>query len=104
MKKMLQHVGYAFMSWFIPFAAAHGIARKMQSITLQYTLTHWRLWARLDSNQRRHKPSDLQSDPFGHFGTRPEIQVTSAPQVLRVGGRISTPESKGVYRHWRWTN
>lgn len=29
-------------------------------------------WARLDSNQRRHKPSDLQSDPFGHFGTRPE--------------------------------
>lgn len=28
-------------------------------------------WARLDSNQRRRKPSDLQSDPFGHFGTRP---------------------------------
>ena len=28
-------------------------------------------WARKDSNLRRHKPSDLQSDPFGHFGTRP---------------------------------
>ncbi len=28
-------------------------------------------WARLDSNQRRHKPADLQSAPFGRFGTRP---------------------------------
>jgi len=28
-------------------------------------------WARLDSNQRRHKPADLQSAPFVHFGTRP---------------------------------
>ncbi len=28
-------------------------------------------WGRLDSNQRRHKPADLQSAPFGHFGTPP---------------------------------
>ena len=29
------------------------------------------MWAGLDSNQRRHKPADLQSAPFGHFGTSP---------------------------------
>ena len=34
-----------------------------------------RSWARLDSNQRRHKPSDLQSDPFVHFGTRPSCKA-----------------------------
>ncbi len=28
-------------------------------------------WAGLDSNQRRRKPADLQSAPFGHFGTYP---------------------------------
>ena len=28
-------------------------------------------WAGLDSNQRRRKPVDLQSTPFGHFGTYP---------------------------------
>ncbi len=30
-----------------------------------------REWAGLDSNQRRRKPADLQSAPFGHFGTYP---------------------------------
>ena len=25
----------------------------------------------MDSNHRRHKPADLQSAPFGHFGTSP---------------------------------
>jgi hypothetical protein len=29
------------------------------------------MWAGLDSNQRRRKPADLQSAPFGHFGTYP---------------------------------
>jgi hypothetical protein len=28
-------------------------------------------WAELDSNQRRRKPADLQSAPFGHFGICP---------------------------------
>ena len=28
-------------------------------------------WAGLDSNQRRRKPADLQSAPFGHSGTYP---------------------------------
>lgn len=31
-------------------------------------------WARLDSNQRRHKPTDLQSVPFGHSGTLPNTK------------------------------
>src|SRR4051812_40943203 len=30
-----------------------------------------REWAELDSNQRRRKPADLQSAPFGHFGIYP---------------------------------
>ncbi len=31
----------------------------------------FREWAGLDSNQRRRKPADLQSAPFGHSGTYP---------------------------------
>jgi hypothetical protein len=29
------------------------------------------VWAGLDSNQRRREPADLQSAPFGRFGTYP---------------------------------
>ena len=29
-------------------------------------------WAGTDSNRRRRMPADLQSAPFGHFGTRPD--------------------------------
>ena len=36
-------------------------------------------WARLDSNQCRHKPADLQSAPFGRFGTRPVDGQVSYP-------------------------
>ena len=39
-----------------------------------YQLSYFRisnLWARMDSNHRRHKPADLQSAPFGHSGTCP---------------------------------
>ena len=31
----------------------------------------FRWWRRLDSNQRRRKPTDLQSAPFSHSGTPP---------------------------------
>jgi hypothetical protein len=31
-----------------------------------------RWWRRLDSNQRRRKPTDLQSAPFSHSGTPPQ--------------------------------
>ena len=30
-------------------------------------------WRGEDSNLRRHSPSDLQSDPFGHSGTSPRM-------------------------------
>ena len=33
-------------------------------------LAFW--WRRLDSNQRRRKPTDLQSAPFSHSGTPPQ--------------------------------
>src|SRR3954468_12439579 len=35
----------------------------------QRSLKRW--WRRLDSNQRRRKPTDLQSAPFSHSGTPP---------------------------------
>jgi hypothetical protein len=34
-------------------------------------------WRRLDSNQRRRKPTDLQSAPFSHSGTPPLAQGTA---------------------------
>src|SRR5574344_2365778 len=44
--------------------------------------TEWRLlniwWRRLDSNQRRRKPTDLQSAPFSHSGTPPGKSATIA--------------------------
>jgi hypothetical protein len=40
-------------------------------------------WARKDSNLRRHKPSDLQSDPVGHLGTRPEWNRLSRTPLRR---------------------
>ena len=53
-------------------------------------------WAREDSNLRRHKPADLQSAPFVHFGTRPDTnrsRQSSAPDaehsILRLEDRLS---------------
>ncbi len=37
-------------------------------------------WAGLDSNQRRRKPADLQSAPFGHSGTYPFTDLAEVPQ------------------------
>ena len=34
------------------------------------------MWAKMDSNHRRHKPADLQSAPFGHSGIRPEFRAS----------------------------
>ena len=38
-------------------------------------------WRRLDSNQRRRKPTDLQSAPFSHSGTPPRgaRDISTAP-------------------------
>ncbi len=56
-------------------------------------------WARKDSNLRRHTPTDLQSVPFGHLGTRPvgkpsvasrQTESTPTPQPhRRVPSQIS---------------
>jgi hypothetical protein len=52
----------------------HAIAKdgfERKSGILQGIYRFHRAWAGLDSNQRRRKPADLQSAPFGHFGTYP---------------------------------
>src|SRR5688572_14262487 len=41
----------------------------------------------MDSNHRRHTPADLQSAPFGHSGTPPDL---SEPVCQRAGGRTRT--------------
>lgn len=38
-------------------------------------------WGEQDSNLRRHKPTDLQSVPFGHFGIPPFQPPTDGPAV-----------------------
>ena len=62
-------------------------------------------WAELDSNQRRRKPADLQSAPFGHFGIYPLLRgrpnlrgaFTSGKRVLHTfTAHISGSSSKMV--------
>ena len=40
-------------------------------------------WRRLDSNQRRRKPTDLQSAPFSHSGTPPRNSQLSGFSSLK---------------------
>lgn len=44
---------------------------------------HISWWAGLDSNQRRHKPSDLQSDAVGHFATDPHDVKENSSEVRK---------------------
>ena len=46
-------------------------------------------WAELDSNQRRRKPADLQSAPFGHFGIYPFTQKGGGAIYDRLPPRAS---------------
>jgi hypothetical protein len=57
-------------------------------------------WARLDSNQRRHKPADLQSAPFGHFGTRPGLyrRVSIAENLANFNGFTSRTSTESENR------
>lgn len=41
-------------------------------------------WRGLDSNQRRRKPTDLQSVPFSHSGTPPQSCACPRQRVARV--------------------
>ena len=60
--------------WARPTQApfGHRSATNSSTVTLarfQKKAGSW--WRRLDSNQRRRKPTDLQSAPFSHSGTPP---------------------------------
>ena len=43
-------------------------------------LAFW--WRGLDSNQRRRKPTDLQSAPFSHSGTSPQRTFDYGPTAI----------------------
>ncbi len=59
-------------------------AWKAEVLPLNYArIVEGREWRGKDSNLRRRKPSDLQSDPFGRSGTPPENQTC----ILRDGKR-----------------
>ena len=86
---------------FLPFSAP-------SSCLWRHTGKSW--WRRLDSNQRRRKPTDLQSAPFNHSGTPPRRTanyglVTTGCQTTREACRSaavagSAPGPKRVVR-WR---
>ena len=45
---------------------------------LVFVIRHFH-WGVQDSNLRRHKPSDLQSDPFDRFGNSPRASQSLGP-------------------------
>jgi hypothetical protein len=49
-------------------------------------------WRRLDSNQRRRKPTDLQSAPFSHSGTPPQHAQRLASRVRKPARRAASEE------------
>jgi len=63
------------------------------------SLRFW--WRRLDSNQRRRKPTDLQSAPFSHSGTPPrrragEYSKGSANWTSRAASEIKDVDLRPV--------
>src|SRR6476660_2202795 len=57
------------------------------SNALRYQQERW--WRRLDSNQRRRKPTDLQSAPFSHSGTPPaNLEIY---HVVKTQASLCTP-------------
>ena len=55
-------------------------------------------WARLDSNQRRRKPTGLQPVSFGHSDTRPAGFGQRRSSSATGGGRYWRPENCGQER------
>src|SRR6266498_2165345 len=50
-------------------------------------------WGGEDSNPRRHTPADLQSAPFGHLGTSPNLPACE---------RASSKTTNTTRKRWRW--
>src|ERR1700678_880130 len=48
-------------------------------------------WRRLDSNQRRRKPTDLQSAPFSHSGTPPRREAGTRAKPPLMSTRAFGP-------------
>jgi hypothetical protein len=59
-------------------------SRTRSRFTSKNTSLAW--WRRLDSNQRRRKPTDLQSAPFSHSGTPPRrtSDYSTEPSFHRI--------------------
>src|SRR5690349_6322657 len=57
-------------------------------------------WGVQDSNLRRHKPSDLQSDPFDRFGNSPRHEQLSVVPPRRGPTRRITlhPSKQSILR------
>ena len=56
-------------------------------------------WAELDSNQRRRKPADLQSAPFGHFGIYPLLRGTSNLRGALTSGKRVLQTFNAPFQH-----
>jgi hypothetical protein len=68
-----------------PISPSNGHVIRIQPHCCQFASNFW--WRRLDSNQRRRKPTDLQSAPFSHSGTPPRRTQDYASFLLRGARR-----------------
>src|SRR5262249_30654790 len=73
-------------------------AWKAGALPLSYSRPY-RWWGGEDLNPRRRTPADLQSAPFGHLGTSPNLPACDENLLLAkrgtkagAGGRICTPD------------
>jgi hypothetical protein len=70
-------------------AASARLRSQDLKLTLKTHVLAW--WRRLDSNQRRRKPTDLQSAPFSHSGTPPRRTGEYNTQRMHVPVRRAAP-------------
>ena len=64
--------------------------RQMETFVIRHSSIRHLHWGVQDSNLRRHKPSDLQSDPFDRFGNSPRHEQLSVEPPRRGPTRRNT--------------
>lgn len=73
----------SFVSKRLPPPKGHQVLTVYTNILLVLSPCSQVVWAGRDLNSRRHKPSDLQSDPIDHSGTYPTCYFISKESRVR---------------------
>ena len=82
----------SLMPYRLAMPQARHVTYHISKHMLCFDLRKW--WARVDSNRRRRKSTDLQSAAFGHFATRPSNFFAEKWWMLR-GSNPWPPPCKG---------